>query len=48
MEEKSISLYSDKSGADKVYNVFPVVSGSDFKVSYQNGARSNQLGKTRR
>jgi bifunctional non-homologous end joining protein LigD len=43
MQEKSISLYSDKGGADKVYNVFLVASGNDFKVNYQNGARGSTL-----
>lgn len=43
MQEKSISLYSDKGGADKVYNVFLVASGNDFKVNYQNGARGCTL-----
>jgi bifunctional non-homologous end joining protein LigD len=43
MQEKSISLYSDKGGADKVYNVFLVARGSDFIVNYQNGARGSTL-----
>lgn len=43
MEEKSISLYSDKGGADKVYNVFLVARGSDFIVNYQKGARGSTL-----
>jgi hypothetical protein len=33
MQEKSISLYSDKGGADKVYNVFLVARSSDFIVN---------------
>jgi bifunctional non-homologous end joining protein LigD len=40
---RSISLYSDANGSDKVYNVQIVKEGDGFLVNFQNGARLGRM-----
>lgn len=40
---KSVALYSDHAGSDKVYNVQIVKDGEEYRVNYQNGRRGGTL-----